>query len=296
MKLRKIFITVAIAIATVANAVTQGNGTITVKASKVMCPLAEQWIRAYKSVNPNINIIMVGKDEEANLVLGFDNGEGYATNVGRIAVLPVTPSDNPLIKDIQNKEWSGKDIKRLFFQTEEEQYEDKDRLSKRERLAGSLTVITGNSKASASTAFAKNFGFSRSDLRGKRIAGDDIYLLKAIEKNKQSVTFNAISNLFDLNSRQLKSNISLFPLDVKKELAEALSSGNLDNALNELEKQVPDLVVTERVSFTYRTFNTDIEAFLQWVLSDGQQINHSAGVLRLDSKNLKSELLALSEK
>ena len=66
MKLRKIFITVAIAIATAANAVTQGNGTITLKASKVMCPLAEQWIRAYKSVNPNINIKMVDKDEEAN--------------------------------------------------------------------------------------------------------------------------------------------------------------------------------------------------------------------------------------
>ena len=74
MKLRKIFITVAIAIATAANAVTQGNGTITLKASKVMCPLAEQWIRAYKSVNPNINIKMVDKDEEANLLLGIGNG------------------------------------------------------------------------------------------------------------------------------------------------------------------------------------------------------------------------------
>ena len=296
MKLRKFLITVAIAIATAANAVTQGNGTITLKVSKVMCPLAEQWIRAYKNVNPNINIKMVDKDEEANLLLGIGNGEGYATNVGRVAVLPVTPSDNPLIKDIQNKEWSGKDLKRLFFQTEEEQYEDKDRLSKRERLASNLTVISGNSKTSASTAFAKNFGFSRSDIRGKRIAGDDIYLLKAIEKNKQSVTFNAISNLFDLNSRQLKNNITLFPLDVKKELTEALNSGNLDNALNELEKQIPDLVVTERVSFSYRSFNTDIEAFLQWVLADGQQINHSAGVLRLDSKDVKSELLALSEK
>lgn len=296
MKLKTFILSIALSVASVSYAVTQGNGTITVKTSKLMRPLAEQWVKAYKTVHPEVNIVFVNNESEANLVLGNTKKEGYSTNVGRMAIMPVTPDDNPLIQEVQKKEWAGKDLKRLFFVTEEEQYEDKDRLSNRERLASKLTVISGSSASSSSQAFAKHFGFRQSDIKGKRIAGDDIFLLNAIEKNKQSVTFNSLSYIFNTSDRRLKPHIALLPLDFKKDQKEALLSGNLDKTLDELERQIPDLVVVDAVAFSYNTFNTDIDNFLQWVLSDGQGYNHKAGFLRLAEKEQKAALLAIREK
>ncbi|MGM9776976.1 MAG: hypothetical protein ACI3ZD_01375, partial [Prevotella sp.] len=139
-------------------------------------------------------------------------------------------------------------------------------------------------------------GFKPSALKGKRIAGDDIFLLNAIEKNKQSVTFNSLSYIFNTSDRRLKPHIALLPLDFKKDQKEALLSGNLDKTLDELERQIPDLVVVDAVAFSYNTFNTDIDNFLQWVLSDGQGYNHKAGFLRLAEKEQKAALLAIREK
>lgn len=289
------FATVAL---TVSAATSQNDGVITVKVNKASKALVEKWIEAYKAVQPNVEIAVVsGKNADADLTLVSSHQEGaQVTYVARYALLPVTTAENPLLNDIQKKEWKSKDIKSLFFTAEDldEEYEEKVE-GKHNKLKDKLTVYSGSSKASLSGIFASHFGRTSDDLRGNRIAGDDFYLLSAINEDKASVTFNALSNLYDLSSRTLRSDLVLLPLGVKASQREALRSGNLDETLELIEDEDIDLIPVEEIGFTYNSVDADIDNFLQWIIRAGQEYNHKAGFLRLTDKEVESQLRLLAQ-
>ena len=297
--MKAFFTAIAVAVTLTANAATaQNDGVITVKVNKASKALVEKWIEGYKAVNPDVQIALVsGKNADADLTLVSSHQEGVnVTYVGRYALLPVTSTDNPLLGDIQKKVWKSKDIKSLFFTAEDldEEYEEEVE-GKHNKLKDKLTVYSGSSKTSLSGIFASPFARTIDDLRGNRIAGDDLYLLSAISEDKASVTFNALSNLYDLSSRTLRSDLALLPLDVKASQREALRSGNLDEALELIENEDIDLIPVENIGFTYNSFDTDIDQFLQWIIRDGQQYNHAAGFLHLTNKEVESQLRLLAQ-
>lgn len=299
MNIKVVLTTIAIAVTLAANAATaQNDGTITIKVSKGSKALVERWIEGYKAVNPNVQIALVsGKNTDADLTLVNSHQESaQVAYVGRYALLPVTSAGNPLLDDIQRKEWKSKDIKNLFFTAEDldEEYEEEVE-GKHNKLKDKLTVYSGSGKASLSGIFASHFGRTTDDLRGNRIAGDDLYLLSAISEDKASVTFNALSNLYDLSSRTLRSDLALLPLGVKKAQSEALRSGNLDETLDLIEHETIDLIPVEEIGFTYTAFDRDIDEFLQWIIRTGQQYNHEAGFLRLTDKEVESQLRILAQ-
>lgn len=299
MKVKSFLIAAFAAVALTASAATsQNDGVITVKVNKASKALVEQWIEEYKAVNPHVQIALVsGKNADADLTLVSSHQEGVnVTYVGRYALLPVTSTENPLLNDIQKKEWKSKDIKNLFFTAEDldEEYEEEVE-GKKNKLKDKLTVYSGSGKASLSGIFASHFGRTSDDLRGNRIAGDDFYLLSAINEDKASVTFNALSNLYDLSSRTLRSDLALLPLGVKASQREALRSGNLDETLELIENEDIDLIPVEDIGFTYNDFDTDIDHFLQWIVRTGQQYNHKAGFLRLTDKEVESQLRLLAQ-
>lgn len=305
MNARTILTTIAAAVTlTVSAATGQNDGIITIAVNKTSKALVERWIEGYKVVNPNVQIAVVsGKGGDADLTLvnahrqGNDEGtEGEVTYVARYALLPVTSAANPLLADIQRKEWKNKDIKKLFFTAEDldEEYEEEVE-SKHNKLKDKLVVYSGSSKKSVTGAFAAHFGRTADDLRGNRIAGDDFYLLSAIEEDKTAVTFNALTNLYDLRSRTLKSDLALLPLGLKKTQGETLRKGNLDETLLLIESEDIDLIPVEDIGFTYNDFDTDIDHFLQWIVRTGQQYNHKAGFLRLTDKEVESQLRLLAQ-
>lgn len=299
MKVKAFLIAAFAAVALTASAATsQNDGVITVKVNKASKALVEKWIEAYKAVQPNVEIAVVsGKNADADLTLVSSHQEGaQVTYVARYALLPVTTAENPLLNDIQKKEWKSKDIKSLFFTAEDldEEYEEEVE-GKHNKLKDKLTVYSGSSKASLSGIFASHFGRTSDDLRGNRIAGDDFYLLSAINEDKASVTFNALSNLYDLSSRTLRSDLVLLPLGVKASQREALRSGNLDETLELIEDEDIDLIPVEEIGFTYNSVDADIDNFLQWIIRAGQEYNHKAGFLRLTDKEVESQLRLLAQ-
>ena len=299
MNVKAFLIAAFAAVALTASAATsQNDGVITVKVNKASKALVEKWIEAYKAVQPNVEIAVVsGKNADADLTLVSSHQEGaQVTYVARYALLPVTTAENPLLNDIQKKEWKSKDIKSLFFTAEDldEEYEEEVE-GKHNKLKDKLTVYSGSSKASLSGIFASHFGRTSDDLRGNRIAGDDFYLLSAINEDKASVTFNALSNLYDLSSRTLRSDLVLLPLGVKASQREALRSGNLDETLELIEDEDIDLIPVEEIGFTYNSVDADIDNFLQWIIRAGQEYNHKAGFLRLTDKEVESQLRLLAQ-
>lgn len=264
---------------------------ISIKTTKVSRPLVEQWIKAYSEIHPEVTISTTNDASKATLsMMCSSEEEPGVTSVGRLALLPVTSASNPLIADLQKKELSERDIKRLFFEVDEFESDEEEFISKKaKKLREQLTVYSGSVSTSVSGAFAEHFGQQRGDLRGKKIAGDDLYLLSAIAEDNSGITFNSLAYLFDLQSRQLKQGLALLPLDVKKEQAAALATGNIDEAINLLESQSIDLVPVENIGFAYTGSDLAVKQFIAWVANEGQQYNHQNGFL---TANNNQNLLA----
>ena len=99
------------------------------------------------------------------------------------------------------------------------------------------------------------------------------------------MSFNALSNIFDLKSRHLKSDLSLVGLDLKKDLESCFSDdGTLDDVLNILENGKPVEVTIEKVGVTFNDTDEAVNRFMQWVLMNGTKYNHEYGLLNLIDK------------
>jgi ABC-type phosphate transport system substrate-binding protein len=265
---------------------------IYIESVKYTLPLLEKWVAEYNKTNPDVQVEWAAKNSEnidlrvvANVdaedkTLYDDDGKSI-TYIGRSALLPVTTKENPLYEQIAKKKFDKKDLKRLFFADDPfgEENNSKDKLKEQ------LTVYSGSGRASGATFFASYFGQSSSDFRGKKIQGDDIYLLQAISKDPTGITFNNLSYIYDLNDRQLKDNIALLPLNVKKDYLEVLKSENLDKTISLLENEKVELVPVLNIGFAYDK-QVKVGQFLNWIITEGQQFNHEFGFLRVDDKTL----------
>jgi ABC-type phosphate transport system substrate-binding protein len=277
-----------------------GNGkqdAICIKSVKFARPLVEQWISGYAKVNPNVNIIIADKDvnsEEIDIQLSISDVQRdslyvnqFYSSVGRYAILPIAGKNNVILNDLNKKKLNTKRLKELFFEKNElddDYYEPaKDKYN--------ATVYSGYNSSSVTQPFADHFGYEVSSLKGKKISGDDIYLINAVQKDETGVSFNNLNYIYDLNSRQLKKEIAILPLDLKKEYNEILSESNLDKLLGLLENSKPiDLIPVEELSFVFQNqIDPEVKNFLQWVLSEGQAYNHQFGFLNLDEKTLNQQ-------
>lgn len=277
------------------------NETIYIKSSRFASPLIEKWINEYTKVNPqaqirladnsvkaeNISLKVVVSDNSKN---GLQIGEQILF-FGRYAILPVIGKDNPLLAEFSKKKLNDKRIKDLFF--------EKDILSEDtnpSKPGYDVTVYSGNNNESVAHSFASYFGYTSSSLKGKKISGDDAFLINAIQKDKTGVTFNALGNIFDINTRELKDNITILPLDVKKEYRNYFTeSVNIDNVIELLESEPIDLIPVDNIGFAYSPGNKTVKEFLVWVLTEGKTFNHSYGILNPDEKVLTYQIKELEK-
>lgn len=275
---------------------------IVISGTKFTYPLIEKWIAEYQKVNPNANIKLAakanaGQTADLNIIAHQPAQNELQANqeiiyAGRYALLPVTNNNNPILAAVAKKGLNKKELDKLFFEVVD--YDSDEPAQKSKYRAN---IYARDNQACASTALAGYYGHLTSEIRGKRVFGDDIYLLSAIKKDSIGLAYNNLGYLYDINSRNLKEGIALLPLDLKKD-AKTIQSGNLDDVLNVLEATKVETVPVERIGFVYSQQNArkEVAEFLKWVLSDGQKFNHDKGFLNLDKQAVAEQANRLSEK
>ena len=294
MKLIRILI-IAIAFTSAVKA----QDAITISGTKFTYPLIEKWIAEYTKENPQIQIKLVTKKTEIknldiSIIAHQPLKNEIAENqqiiyVNKFALLPVAAKSNSVIKNIKKRGLSKKEFESLFF--EEGILEEKQ-----DKPKFPVTIYARESQACSAVAFANYFGYDATELRGKKIAGDDLYLLSSIKKDTLGITFNVLGNLYDRQTRKFKDDLTLIPLDIKKEASIAINS-SIDDALAVLEKDRYETIPVERVGFVYNSDNQNKEIikFLKWTLTEGQKYNHEFGFLNLDKYLLLSQDERLAE-
>ena len=278
------------------NSVNGTNSSVrTIKSPRFARPLVEKWIEEYAKTEPGVEFQIVkgsGNQDNIDLNVSFDNQDSDTKNFshiiyfGETAVLPVTARSSEAARLLEGKHLNAKKLKQLFFFND-----DFDEDVKKNKTFETIIIYSGSNASSVASSFAHNFGEESSSFRGKRISGDDLFLNTAIAKDPLGVTFNALSNIFDLKSRHLKSDLSLIGLDLKKDFASSFSDdGTLDEILLLLENGKPVEVAVEKVGLSFNNADDAVNRFLQWILKNGTKYNHEYGLLNLDSKETKVQI------
>jgi ABC-type phosphate transport system substrate-binding protein len=257
-----------------------------IQSAKFATPLLQKWVNEYSKLHPQMQItITEDRNNKADIHVSIVKKEGESSSavaVGRYAILPIAGKNNVLHSDLQKKKLNGKRLKELYFEKDilDDDYEpEKDKYN--------ATVYAGSHHYSVTATFANHFGFEARSLKGKKIAGDDIYLNHAVQKDNTGVSFNNLNYVFDVESRKLKEGIALLLLDIKKEYNEILAESNLDKTLELLESKKIDLIPVAELALEAEDKNNPaIQQFLQWVRSEGQTYNHDFGFLNVDDKKL----------
>ncbi|MDR0743092.1 MAG: hypothetical protein LBF05_01870 [Tannerella sp.] len=295
---------VLIVFSSVASAQKSGENTpqevFYIKGIKLADGLLKKWISEYTEIHPEVSFSIVGGNAQEYAIevlpsLKKENEEEEQTRsaivpFGKYAILPIAGKDNVLLNEFRKKKLNEKRLKDLFF--------EKDLLSEDEpekKKKFDLNVYSGINTYSVSHLFANHYGYEVNRLKGKKIIGDDSFLNNAVKKDTAGVTFNSLSHIFNLESRQLNEGIVLIPLDIKKEYAEILDEKNLDETILLLENKNIDLIPVEELAFVLPDkVDSKVIDFLEWVLSEGQDYVHKYGFIQLDKKTLSQQQVHIS--
>ena len=266
-----------------------------VKAPRFARPLVEKWITEYAKTQPGVEFqIAKGNQNQGNIDLNvvFDNQDtrpqdfSHIVYFGEFAVLPITASGSEAAKVLEGKHLNSKKLKQLYFLND-----DFDEDVKKNKQFEKLIIYSGSNATSVAASFAHNFGEESSSFRGKRISGDDLFLNTALAKDPLGVSFNALPNIFDLQSRHIKNDLTIIGIDVKKNIEENFSDkATLDELISVLENGKISEVAVEKIGVSYNQGDDAINHFLQWVLENGTKYNHEYGLLNLDHKLAQEQI------
>lgn len=272
--------TIIIAVATFTFIAVQDLAAQSIKAPAFAQPLVEQWISIYNESHPESQISLAAKGSSADIQIVVSHqqasqlGKQTAT-FGRFAILPFATEGSEAAQTFGSRKLNKARLEHIYFNVEDEEDEFGDYADANK----GMTIYSGNSQASVANSFAEYFGQSATAFRGKRIQGDDRFVNLAVSRDQKGLAFNAVSNLFDLQTRQLKEGIQLLNLDVKRDLQHALEEGNLDNLLTSLEENKNEVIATSEIGLNFDAQNQYASQFVAWVLAEGVRYNHQFGLL-----------------
>lgn len=272
------------------------SATHYINAPRFVRPLIEKWIAEYSKINPSATFALAttaadkhNSDLAAALPEQTD-ANSHVVYFAEYAILPVTIKGSEAEKTLGKAPLNRKEIKQLFFINED--FEE----PKKKKKHNPPVVYTGNNSQSVSHLFAAFYGHDATLFRGKRIVGDDKFLTNAINKDTRGITINALSNIFDLETRRLSSNLAILTPDVDRRLQNVLTDDVvLDDLLQALEQQTDDNIAIGKIGFSVDTTAGEVSQFLSWILTEGQQYNHHYGLLTIDADLAAEQVSALTD-
>ena len=262
------------------------NQTVTLRVPNFVRPLAEKWVAEYHKTNTNIDFQFVsGKSQDNKNTIQFTSNSDEGISFARFAILPVTTKRSEAEKIISGHKLNTRRLKSLFF-VDDELDDEEEELSKSEQK---IHIYIANGQQSASKSFARYLGQPAAAYKGKKIFGDDSFLNDAISRDPLAITVNSLSNIFDLDSRTLRDELALLPLDLDKHGKQILYQVDLDDIISLLEQHRYSEIPVVNAGLDFDHTNPVLADFVNWVLVNGTQYVHQYGLLQLQQNELVSK-------
>ena len=260
---------------------------INIQVEKSLIPLAKGWISGFIQNNPGFNINLVDQNNSATHVLriyeshlegpvSIENEAVYL--VGQQPILPVINGQNPHFSRELKRGIRQDRLKEIFFNQEADWLSEEE--NKKEPEYEIYTPVPHSSSAEAFAGFLNKLS---SDLKGIFVSGDDSHILSAILQDPAGITYTKMSVVYNPETREPVNGIKILPVDLNNNGRldkNELIFDNLDqliqitgNSPNTLLPTLQILLAIQKENLT----NPDISHFINWILSEGQNVNTQLG-------------------
>lgn len=285
------------------------KGDITISGAWALYPMMTRWAEEFQKLNPGVNFDIsaggAGKGMADALSGAVDIGMvsrditpeeeaqgAFWVPVTKDAVLPMVNAANPVLQDLLAKGVTQQQFIDIFITGKIKTWGE---LAGRPDIQDEIHVYTRSDAAGAPETWAKYLGGKQEDLLGVAVFGDP-GLLEAVVKDPLGIGFNNLGYAYDTSSGQPVAGAMPLPID-----SNANGQADADELL-ETKDEAVEMVATGRYpSPPARALNLVTKgqpsgialAFLQWIITDGQQFVSEAGYVQLTQEQLGAALQKL---
>ncbi len=288
------------------------QGEISLSGAFALYPLVVKWAEEFQKEHPGVRIDVsaggAGKgmtDALAKVVdLGMVSREVYppeAANgavgfaVAKDAVVPTINANNPILEDLLKTGLSREAAINLWITEEYKTWGQVVGTSSTQPVH----VYTRSDACGAAETWALWLDKKQEDLGGTAVFGDP-GLAAAVQKDVLGIGLNNLSYAYDENTRKANEGILVLPIDVN-------GNGQIDpeerfyDTKDELIQAIADdKYPSPPARDLYLVSNgvptkPEVVAFLQYILTEGQQHNVPIGYIGLSDEKLERGLKLLEE-
>ena len=278
------------------------NKVVTITGTQFTYPLIERWIAEYAKINPGLRFNLIKDQENSDKgdlkVIAHTPEKGEISSnkstvdVGRFAILPITSGKNPSFSKEFKKGVKLNGLKAIFMKEETDFNSEEGKAKEPE-----FTVYSKTPQSCVAKVISAYLGSPSEDLKGIFVTGDDMFLITSLLEDSTGVSYSSLGYIYDLKNRNPLSGIKILPIDLNNNGRldkEEQIYGNLDEVITFLENSSSTSIPTDHVNFVTddKTLNSEIQDFLSWVKTSGQEFNHQYGFLY----NNSAKNIALTQK
>lgn len=274
------------------------KGTISVSGAFALYPMMTVWADEFKKIHPDVEFDVqaggAGKGMTDALAGAVDIGMvsrsikpeeeakgAYWVSVTKDAVFPVISAQNPVLADLVTKGISQEAFKKIFITGEIKTW---GQVIGKPEITEEIHVYTRSDSAGAPDMWAQfSGGKAQTDLLGIGVNGEPA-LVDTVAKDPLGIGYSNLNSVFDMTSGNVVQGAIVPPIDIngngqadadeyyksKKDAVNAVSSGKYPSPPARFE----NLVTKGKPSGL-------AQAFIEWILTDGQQYLDQAGYVQL---------------
>lgn len=279
------------------------EGTITMSGAFALYPLANVWAEEFRKEYPDVrfnvsgggagkgmtdmlngaaDIAMYSKDISK---IEADQG-AYGFSVTKDAVIPTISAANPLLNQLKAEGITREELSAYFL---------KDGKQTWKNSAEKVNVYTRSDAAGAAEVWAKYLGgTAQEELKGIAVFGDP-GLADAVKKDKNGIGYNNVIYVYDINTGKKYPGIDVVPIDSNGN-GKIDAEENFYDSLDDITKAIADgrypspparelYLVTKG-----KPTSPAVKAFLQWVLTKGQDYVVDNGYILLDKEVIAKQV------
>lgn len=286
------------------------SGTLSVSGAFALYPMMTVWADEFSKIHPSVQFDVQGggagkgmTDTIAGAVeIGMisrdikpeEESQGiFWVSVTKDAVFPIISADNPVAEQIMAQGIPQEVFNKIFVTGEIKTWGE---VVGDPNNTDAIHVFTRSDAAGAAEQWAKfSGGKVQDDLKGVGVNGEPA-LVDTVSKDAAAIGFSNLNSIFDLQSGAIMNNLLVPPIDVngngkadaeetyktKNDAFKAVSSGTYPTPPARFEN------LATKGKPTGLTL-----AFIQWILTDGQQYLEAAGYVPLTPEQQAESLAKL---
>jgi len=282
------------------------SGTITISGAWALYPMMTRWAEEFQKLHPDVQFDVsaggAGKgmaDALGGIVdIGMVSREvtaeeeakgAYWVAVTKDAVFPMVNAQNPVLQDLLSKGLSRETLIGIYITGEIKTW---GQAVGRPEVTIPINVYTRSDAAGAPEVWAKYLGKKQEDLLGVGVFGDP-GLLDAVIKDPNGIGFNNLGYAFDTQSGVTVTGAAVLPIDVNGD-GQADANEVIENKSDAIQavatgKYPAPPARTENLVTKGKPSGL-VQAFIEWILTEGQKFVGEAGYVSLPQEQLDASL------